>query len=387
MTEGTITTTDAAPAPGTPVRHEAMQPPSRLARPADALVRGVGPVALGLVAGGLLLLALGRDPIAFYTNIYKGGITLTAWQDSVMRMAPLLLIAAGLIVIFRANIWNLGYDGQFLLAAAMVSGAGPALERRLPNTLTLIVLFLLAGAVGAAWTTIPAVLKARYETNEIITTLMMTFVGINLANILIKGPFQDFSSNVPQTSVLPFDAMLPSIPGTRIHAGILVALFAVVAVHYVLTRTAFGLRLQVLGANRRTAVHVGLNVRRLIVVTFLSSGALIGLAAAAEILGVWGYVRADWNPAYGDAVIPFVFLARLNAIAVVPFVAFYSVLSIGGELATRKAGLPTDFLLVLVGLILLFMAVTEYLGTKRDLGGSYLTSGLAAALRRRQEVE
>ncbi len=257
----------------------------------------------------------------------------------------------------------------------------------LPNTLTLVLLFLLAAAVGASWTVIPAVLKARYETNEIITTLMMTFVGINLANILIKGPFQDFSSNVPQTSVLPFDALLPSIPGTRIHVGVLVALFAVLVVHYVLTRTAFGLRLQVLGANRRSAVHVGLRVRRLIVVAFLASGALIGLAAAAEILGIWGYVRADWNPAYGDAVIPFVFLARLNALAVVPFVAFYSVLSIGGELATREAGLPNDFLLVLVGLILLFMAVTEYLGTKRDLGGSYLTSGLAAAVRRRQGAE
>jgi simple sugar transport system permease protein len=387
MSESALGAREAPPAPETPARPEAARPPSRLARPVDALVRGVGPVVLGLVAGGLILLALGRDPITFYTNIYKGGITLTAWQDSAMRMAPLLLIATGLIVIFRANIWNLGYSGQFLVAAAIVSGVGPPLEKHLPNTLTLVLLFLLAAAVGASWTVIPAVLKARYETNEIITTLMMTFVGINLANILIKGPFQDFSSNVPQTSVLPFDALLPSIPGTRIHVGVLVALFAVLVVHYVLTRTAFGLRLQVLGANRRSAVHVGLRVRRLIVVAFLASGALIGLAAAAEILGIWGYVRADWNPAYGDAVIPFVFLARLNALAVVPFVAFYSVLSIGGELATREAGLPNDFLLVLVGLILLFMAVTEYLGTKRDLGGSYLTSGLAAAVRRRQGAE
>ena len=118
-------------------------------------------------------------------------------------------------------------------------------------------------------------------------------------------------------------------------------------------------------------------------VSFAVSGAVIGLAGAAEILGVWGYVRADWNPAFGLIVVPLVFLARLNAIAVIPFVALLSVLSIGGDLAARRADLPNDFLLVLVGLILLFMAVTEYLGRRRALGASYLTEGLVAALRRR----
>jgi simple sugar transport system permease protein len=299
-----------------------------------------------------------------------------------MRMAPLLLIAAGLTFIFRANIWNLGYDGQFLLASAMIAGIGPGLDLRLPYWLTLVLLFIVAAVAGGLWTLIPALLKARYGVNEIITTLMMSFIGINLANILIKGPFQDFSKNTPQTSTLPLDAMLPNIPGTGVHIGLLVALVAALAVHYVLTRTSFGLQLQVLGANPRTAVHVGLRVPRLIITAFAVSGALIGLAAAVEILGIWGYMRADWNPAYGDAVIPFVFLARLNALAVIPFVGFYSVLSIGGEYATQQAGLPADFLLVLVGLILLFMTLTEYVGRKRDLGASYLSAGLSGTLHR-----
>jgi ABC-type uncharacterized transport system permease subunit len=359
----------------------------RLAALGEVLVRSLGPVLLALGAGAVLLWALNRDPFKFYADVVRGGITLGAWQDSAMRMAPLLLMAAGLIVVFKANIWNLGIDGQFLLAAAMVAGAGPPLEKRLPNTLTLILLFLLAAAVGAAWTIVPAVLKARYQTNEIITTLMMTFVGINLANILIKGPFQDFSSNVPQTSVLPFDAMLPSVPHTRVHVGIVVALAAIVVVAFVMSRTSLGLRLQVLGGNPRGAVHLGVNVARLTIVAFLVSGALVGLAAATEILGIWGYVRADWNPAFGLQVVPLVFLARLKAIAVVPFIAFFAVLSIGGEFATRKADLPADFTLVLVGLILLFMAITEYFGARRELGASYLTSDLANALRRRAENE
>ena len=113
----------------------------------------------------------------------------------------------------------------------------------------------------------------------------------------------------------------------------------------------------------------------------LISGALIGAAAAVDVLGVFGYVRANFNPAYGDTVIPFVFLARLNPLAVIPFICFFAMLSTGGDLAATNAGVSTDFLLVLVALILLFMTVIEFLGRRRDLGGSYLTPGLRNALR------
>jgi general nucleoside transport system permease protein len=296
-------------------------------------------------------------------------------------MAPFLLIAAGLTVIFRANIWNLGYNGQFLLGAALVSGYAPALEQHLPRWFAFTLLFLLAGSVGAAWTLVPALLKAWYGTNEIITTLMMSFIGIDLASILIKGPFHDPSTPLPQTAVIPFEKMLPSIPGTRVHVGILVAFAAILVVHYLLTRTSWGLRLQVMGANPRAARHFGIDLPRLIVVSFLASGFLVGLAAAADIMGLWGYIRTGWNPAYGDTIIPFVFLARLNALAVVPFVAFFSVISTGGDLAATNANLPTDFLYVLVGLILIFMTVIEYVGRRRELGASYLTPGLRQALR------
>jgi general nucleoside transport system permease protein len=346
----------------------------------DLLVRSLVPVLLALVAGALLLLALGRDPVAFYSNIWKGGIQQGSWEDSAMRAAPLLLIAVGLILIFRANIWNLGYDGQFLIGAALICGLAPHIASA-PNVVSLTLLFLVAVVAGAAWTIVPALLKARYQTNEIITTLMMSFIGIGVANILVKGPFQDPTVNIPQTRVIPVGKMLPTIPGTRIHVGVLVALAAAFLAHYVLTRTSFGLRLHVLGANPRAAAHVGLNVRRLTVTAFLVSGALVGAAAAADILGVWGYMRANWNPAYGDTVIPFVFLARLNALAVIPYIAFFAVLSNGGDLAASNANLPTDFLLVLVALILLFMTVIEYLGRQRELGGSYLTPGLRGALR------
>jgi simple sugar transport system permease protein len=360
---------------------EAVHERRELAFAADIAVRSILPLVLALGTGAIILAAIGVDPIKYYKDIYIGGIEFSAWQDSIMRMAPLLLMAVGLIVVFRAGIWNLGMDGQFLLAAGIIAGTAPKLEPHIPNTLNLALMFVIAGAVGGAWTIVPAVLKARYELNEIITTLMMTFIGINLAGILVKGPFQDFSSNVPQTSILPFAAQLPSIPGTRIHVGVLVAAFAALVVWYLMSRTAFGLRLQVLGASLRAARHMGLDVARLVIVAFLISGLFVGLAAAAEILGIWGYVRADWNPAFGLWVVPLVFLARLHAIAVIPFVFLLSVASIGGDFAAQEANLTPKFTLLLVGLTLLFMALTEWLGRKRELGASYLPG--AAARRRR----
>jgi simple sugar transport system permease protein len=350
----------------------------------DIVVRSLLPVVCALGAGAILLLAMGRHPIAFYGDVWQGGVSgggWDAWQDSAIRMAPLLLIAAGLTVIFRANIWNLGYNGQFLLAAALTTGYGPSLTKHVALWFAMLVLFLLAGAVAATWTVVPAVLKARYGTNEIITTLMMSFIGVDLAGYLIKRKFQDPTVTIPQTRVLDLDKMLPAIPGTRIHIGLLVAFGAILVVHFLLTRTSWGLRVQILGANPRAARHVGINVPRLIVTGFLLSGFLVGLAAAVDFLGLWGYIRGNQNPAYGDTVIPFVFLARLNALAVVPFIAFFSVLSVGGDLAATNANLSTDFLLVLVGLILLFMTVIEYLGRRRDLGGSYLPPGLKASLK------
>jgi ABC-type uncharacterized transport system permease subunit len=362
--------------------HAVDEAPSRqLGAGLDFLLRSVLPLVLALGAGAIVLAAIGVDPFTYYGDIYSGGIQFGAWQDSVMRMAPLLLIATGLIVVFRAGIWNLGMDGQFLLAGAVVSGLAPQLEPHLPNTLNLLLMFLLAGTVGAAWTIVPALLKARYELNEIITTLMMTFIGINLAQILVKGPFQDPETTTPQTRSLDFRALLPTIPGTRIHVGVLVAAFAALVIWFVLSRTSFGLRLQVLGASVRAARHMGLDVARLIVGSFLVSGLLVGLAAAADILGIWGYQRADYNPAFGLWVVPLVFLARLHPIGVIPYVFLLAVASIGGDYAAQNANLTPRFTLLLVGLTLLFMAFTEWLARTRELGGSYLST---FAARRRQ---
>lgn len=351
---------------------EAAPAESRGSAIVDGLVRSVGPILLALLTCAVLLALIGRDAAAFYVDILQAGILRpSGLQDSITRMAPILLVAAGLIVAFRAGMWNLGSDGQYLLAAAFVAGTAPGVLSAVPAPLGWLLLGLLGMAVGAAWTLVPAWLRARYGLNEIVTTLMMTFVGSGLANLLVKGPF-DGPSTVPQTAVVDPSLTLYDLPGTRIHIGVIVALVAVAAVYWMFSRTSFGMRIDVMGANARVAEHLGIAVPRLIVVTFVLSGALVGLAAAVDMLGIFGYMRSDWNPAYGLKVVPLVFLARLNALAVIPFAAFFSVLSIGGEYAARRAQLPSDFLLLVIGLVLLFMVITKYLSDKRERGESIL---------------
>jgi ABC-type uncharacterized transport system permease subunit len=355
---------------------------TRTHRATNLVVRSVLPVILALIAAALILWALGKNPFYFYADVFANGILGDNWQHSLVMMTPLLIMAVALIVVFRGQLWNLGYDGQYLLGAVFVAGLGPTLMQSVGPGLAYIALTVLAMVAGAAWTLLPAWLKARFGTNEIITTLVMSSIAIGLTGILIEYVFQDPTQRTPQTRTLDTGDMLPFIPGTTVHVGFIVALVVTVAFQFILNRTSFGLRLDVFGANAKAARHVGINSRRMTIVLFLISGALIGLAAAMDILGQWGYVRNNWNPAYGDTIMPFVFLARLSPVGSIPFILFYSIFATGGTVASIDSGLSTDFLTVIVALILVFMTITEYVGTKRDLGQSYLPDELKEVFRR-----
>lgn len=326
-----------------------------------AVLRVLVPIALALGVGALILLALGKNPLDYYSYVIQRGLLRrSGLQETLTRMAPLLLIAAGLIVAFRAGIWNLGGDGQFLLAAVTAAGLAPALEGILPRGSMLVVCMLAGALVGAAWSLVPALLKARYGVNEIVTTLMMSFLGVSLSNVLIKLALFDPDTTVPQTRSLPVDQRLPHLFGSTVHCGLLIGVVALILTHLTMTRTAFGLKLQVLGANPAAAIHAGERVSRLTVLAFILSAGLVGLAGAVEVLGVWGTVRADWNPAYGLLVVPLVFLARLNGYAVIGFTLFFATLMVGGESAAHRVGVPQSYVLALVALLLVFLALVEY---------------------------
>lgn len=322
----------------------------------------IGPIVAAVLLSGLILLAFGINPLTYYGFVVKKGLlSPLGLEQTLSRMAPLLFLAAGLIVAFRAGIWNLGVDGQFLLGAVAAASLAPVLINDLPGWFVLFLSFALAATVGAVWSLIPALLKAYQGVNEIITTLMMTFLGVSLANVLVKLAFLDPETTVPQTRTLPVSDRLPRMFDTTISSGLIWALLAILAVHVVMTRTAFGLKLRTVGANPHAAAHVGLSVPLLTVAVFALSAGFAGLAGASEILGVSGNVRANWNPAYGLMVIPLVFLARFNGPGSIVLIFLYSALLIGSESASRRVGVPQDFTLVLVAMLLIFLGLAEWL--------------------------
>lgn len=324
-------------------------------------LRPIIPIVLALIAGALVLAAIGKNPFAFYAEVVQFGLLGTGWQNSLVLMTPLMLVALGLIVAFRAGLWNLGFDAQYLLSAVLVAGLGTSLVDVWPLWLLIPTLFVVAVLVGAVWTLIPAWLKVRSNTNEIVTTLVMSFIGIGVANLLIKGPFQDPGVLVPQTRVLPQDALLAYIPGTRIHIGLILALVIVVVGHFVLTRTSLGVRIDVFGASVRTARSVGIRTGVLTVLVFALSGGIVALAGAVDMLGLWGYARTGFNPAYGLAVIPFVLMARLNVLGTLPLLAFYAVFATGTTIAAQHAEISVDLVVIMVAFILGFLALSEWM--------------------------
>ncbi|MBW3098280.1 putative B6 ABC transporter permease subunit 2 [Pseudohoeflea coraliihabitans] len=350
-------TTEAAP------EGEAGQPATPAARGVGKrLAMTVGPVLVALALAGLLLMALGVNPLTYYTYVIERGLlSPSGVQQTLTRMGPLLFLAAGLIVSFRAGIWNLGGDGQFLLGAVAAAASAPLLAMIMPAGFAVAIAFVIAIVVAMLWSLVPALLKGYQGVNEIITTLMMTFLGASLANVLVKLIFLDPGTTVPQTRTLPVADRLPRLFDTTISSGLLFGLAAIIAVHLMMVKTSFGLKLRIVGANPRAAIHAGLSVPKLTVAVFALSAGLCGIAGALDVLGVQGNVRADWNPGYALTVIPMVFLARFNGYASIAFVGLLSVLSIGGESAARRLGVPNDFTLLLVAIVLIVLAIAEYI--------------------------
>lgn len=326
----------------------------------------VGPIIAAFVLSAIILMLVGVNPFTYYGYILERSLfSGLGLEQTATRMAPLLFLCASLIIAFRAGIWNLGTDGQFLLGAVCAAATAPLLVGVLPGWAVLVTGFLLAAVVGAIWSIIPALLKAYQGVNEIVTTLMMSFLGVLLASTLVKLVFRDPDTTVPQTRTLAVEDRLPRLFDTSISSGLIWGLIAVVAVHLMMTRTAFGLRLRMVGANPAAAAHAGLSVPLLTMATFGLSAGFAGLSGATEILGVAGNVRANWDPAYGLMVIPLVFLARFHGIGAIVLVFFYSALMIGSESAARRLGVPQDFTLVLVAFLLISLGLGEYIDQRK----------------------
>lgn len=318
-------------------------------------------ILAAFLVGALLLVATGKDPVAAYGLLIRRGFGSSfGVTESLIKMAPLLLVSAGLLIALKAGVWNIGIDGQFLFGAVLVGIVAPKLAGTVPFPVMLIVSALVGFLGGVAWGIVPALLKVRYGLNEIITTIMMNFVAIYVTSWFVKGPFKDPSVVPPQTATIPQEFRLPALPGTRIHIGLVIGLLAVIVVYLLFRNTTLGFKFTVLGRNKPAAIHSGMSVSWLVILALLLSAGFAGLAGANDVLGVKGLFQGEWNPAYGFTGFALVFLARLNGAAVIPFAYFFAALLFGGEMMARTAGIPAFYVEILEGLMLVFFAVAVY---------------------------
>jgi ABC-type uncharacterized transport system permease subunit len=322
-------------------------------------------ILCSLITGGIILLVIGKNPLVYFILLFAQAMgTSLGVIESIIKMAPLLIIAAGLLPCFAAGLWNIGAEGQFLIGAMLAGWAAPLLTATLPYPVYLVAVSLLGAAGGMAWILLPAILKARYDINEIITTLMMSWVAISLVTWLVKGPINDLSTVPAQTTQIPLMYRMPLIPFTRIHIGVIIGIVTLLSMHWVIRHTTLGYQFRVMLANKKAARHAGMNIPRLTVYGLLISGGFAGLAGVSDVLAIKGLFQSNWNPQYAMAAIPLVFLARLNGWAVIPLAFLFSFLAVGGEFVARELGVPVFFVHVLEGLTLLFFAASEYFEQK-----------------------
>ena len=324
--------------------------------------------ALLSVAGiSLLFAALGRDTVqALHTLFIAPLATVDGLSELGLKATPLLLCAIGIAVGVRADVWNIGAEGQFTLGA--IIGSGVALAFGGQDHWWIIPAMLLAGiAGGMAWAAIPALLRTRFNAHEILTTLMLAYVAIQLLGYLVHGPWQDPQGySFPQTPQFEADAMLPVlIPGTRLHIGALFALLAVPLGSVLLGRTLMGFRIRTVGAAPAAARYAGFNRNAIVWVCLLLSGGLAGLAGICEIAGGNGQLTPTISPGYGFAAIIVAFLGRLSPVGILFASLLMALLYLGGEGLQVTMQLPIAVTGTIQGMLLFFLLAADVLITYR----------------------
>ena len=324
-------------------------------------------IVLALMIGGVVISVAGGDPLRSYLHIADASFgNIGVFSDTMVKAIPLILVGLACSIAFRMHLWNIGAEGQFFLGAFGASAV--VLIPLLPADTSpwiFIPTMMLAGALaGAAWAFIPGFLKARYNVNEIITTLMMNYIAVAWVNFFIfavwsEGGFQ-MTPVFPRNAWLPrladYAQQFPALRGLTTHMGLLVGLIAVVVVWFILYRSRWGYEIRLIGDNPRAANYAGINIARNVIMVMMTSGALAGLAGASEISGVVHRLQGAISPGYGFTGIIIAWLAKLNPFAVI-FVSilFGALIPAGREI--QPSGIPK----MIQGIILVCLIASDFL--------------------------
>ena len=330
-------------------------------------------VILTMIAGGILFALLGKNPVEairtiFYDPLFNDQFAAYSRPQLLVKAGPLILIAIGLSLGFRAGIWNIGAEGQYIMGA--IAGAAAGLAFYPTQHWWIFPLMILAGALGGwAWAMIPALLKTRFNTNEILVSLLLVYVAEQMLASMALGALRDpegggfpGSRNLSQWAA---SANLELVKGTGLHWGVVAAFVAVIFAYILLQKHLLGFQIRLAGQAPRAARFAGVNPSRLIVTCLGLSGALAGLAGVFEVTGPAGKLSIDFNTGYGFTAIIVAFLGRLHPVGILLAGLLMALTYIGGELAQFMLQLPAAAIQAFQGMLLFFLLAVDILSNYR----------------------
>jgi general nucleoside transport system permease protein len=324
-------------------------------------------MVLTLIAGFIMFAMLGQDPVRALTLIFVSPLTsMRGLSELTVKATPLILIATGLAIGFRAGVWNIGAEGQYAIGA--ITGGAVALAFHPGGGWWLLPLMCLAGTLGGMfWAAIPALLRTRFKTNEILVSLMLVYVAGLLLSVVVHGPLRDPQSfGFPESRLFQAAALLPTLPGGfRAHLGFLIALAVALLAAILMARHRLGFDVRVFGDAPRAASYAGISEPRLVWFSFMLSGGLAGLAGLFEAAGPVGQLVPALPAGYGFAAIIVAFLARLNPLGIIISGLLLALTYIGGEAAQVTMSLPSATVSVFQGLLLFFLLACDVLVSYR----------------------
>ena len=320
-------------------------------------------VGMTIITAMVMFALLGVDPVdAIATFFIEPISTLDGVTELCVKATPLILIGVGLAIGFQANVWNIGAEGQLIMGA--LAGGGLALAFYDQGSILLVPAMLICGTLGGlAWAAIPAWLKTRFNTNEILTSLMLTYVGLLVLSYLVHGPWKDPEGmNFPESRMFHDSALLPVlIEETRLNVGWLLALLAVAAGWVLISRHIIGFQIKVIGIAPLAGTFAGFKEKKLIWVTLLISGGCAGLAGVIELSGAIGQIVPAISPGYGFTAIIVAFLGRLHPAGVFFAGLLMALTYLGGDSAQITMNLPNAVTGVFQGMLLFFLLASDVL--------------------------
>lgn len=321
-------------------------------------------LTLAVITGGVMFAILGKNPFeALYVYFIEPLTELWSIHELLIKAAPLILMGAGLSVCYLSNNWNIGAEGQFIMGA-LAGSIFPVLFTDMggPFILPLMMLFAIVG--GALWAGIPALLKARFNTNEILVSLMLVYVAELILDYLVRGPWRSpHGMNFPESIRFPSFARLPELMPMdgRANWGFVIAVLVAIGIWIMLSRTLKGFEIRVLGTSPRAGRFAGFDAKKMVYFSFLLAGGCAGLAGIIEVSGAAAQLRPSISPGYGFAAIIVAFLGRLNPLGVIVAGLVLALTYLGGEAAQITLGLSDKVARVFQGALLLFILACDTL--------------------------